>query len=514
MNLILLKSYYYIIMSTTSLSPSVSSLSPLSFESLSFPTPELEDPSDLRPTRIFLATIKGQSVVQRKLKQFICREQETSFITPAQLNTMGMDTDDTHIDCTKEDLSIFLRDCSLTLFESQHLIPYSLAEGYDLLGAHLNALLPDTAFHHLKPDAGMTGKGFEKVNTDHIREAFQKFNIPFNNGSSCIEGGNAYLFSFKGKKYAIVGEISLYLTLIALEEQGAFDSLSIDEEIQLSPYHIRAARNLEEYDTIKNDLKILGAINTEEEMTPELKATSHRIFAIIDSWTQPVPKDLFFLYEDAAKSLASKIQFTEEVIAKEIGIPQTSITFIPTKYYHLDMGMLITPEGEVIRHDDTAVGPLLDSIEEDALEEDTPLKEAEQKLYTTYRIHAEQSAEELADMDQMTDELLEADGFTVHRMPMVFHANGKKSGTLLNYCNGVFVKNPEQKPPYIFITNGPSTTIETKVHKKFIELFQSKFPHIMVKTVLGMSEFLAKNDGGIHCLTFEDRLIYGDYTSS
>lgn len=461
---------------------------------LNLPLDNLEKGSnpDYRLSKIFVASFEGVSSIQDLIKHANSYEEDETVITYPLLEKFGIGTPDTHIECIENKHSPFLRDPNLTLFGGVHLIPYSINEDPTSLRFHLRALLPESAFHFVQSGTGIFGKGFSKIDTDHMREAFKKNNTPFKNGKSCIEGGNAYLFLAEGQKRAIIGETSLYLSLIALEEQGTFDGLVADEEIQPSEDHIRVARNLLEYYREKDGLS--GKFQTTEGCS--------QISAILQAWKQPVSTQIEHAYLAQAKLFATKTRFTEKLIAEEIGIPQENITYVPIKYFHLDMGMTITPEGQVILHDDAEVAPFLNSIEFD------DLTTQEQELYSSYQQTAHLHAQEFTKTFRKIETLLKKDGLIVHKMPMVFHEDElEEDGTELNYCNGFFVKNPEQNPKYIFITNGPSSLREKKAHKKFVELFQEKFPNTVIKVVPGMSKIVAKHFGGIHCLSFEDRLI-------
>lgn len=328
--------------------------------------------------------------------------------------------------------SPFLRDSRVTLFGGKHVIPYAIK----------NPLLAEMVRAMISPSLdNFAGKGFRECNVDQAMITSIDFNIPFSQGKSCIEGGNCFLFMSKGTRKAIVGEISVYLSMFALEEQGYFKQVKLIE---------------------------------------------------------------------------AKLSLTRDCIAEELDLPLENITFVPQTKFHIDMEMMVTPQGEVMLHDDEVTLEFLEKIKKSE-----HLKKEEKELLEQYRESAREGSKVFKDVREERMKILQKNGLSFVRMPAVLEAPLSKSS--LNYCNGIFAQNGkrfiilntdeiiqglEKAENFTYITTGPSSQNEQVFHRRFIDLFQKTFPKVTFCGIPGMSKFIAERRGGIRCLSFECSLPF------
>jgi hypothetical protein len=432
-------------------------------------------------SRIFFAFDHGYSPIESRLDPTKYPESADEIALIRQLLTPHM-TDKSVKWCKGAGESPYIRDSHVVRYGGSHLIPKSMRKPDFSLTTHLRALLPPSASSFYK--SGLLGMGFYETNTLRALRDAIKLDIPFLLGNTSIEGGNCFIFtSPEGKKRALVGEISLYFTLIGLEEGGHFSNLEYDSEEIPTMSCIRMARNLQAYDPRECHL-LKGE---------ELK----QLYRL---WQTPVPEEEIPLYIEEARKIQAKVEITRALIAEEIDVEEENILFLPQTEYHIDMELFVTPDGKIAIHDPNAVLSFLRTINYDELtdEEKIIYQEIESLAYQDYEAHKDTR-------DMRKTFRLENSGLPFCLFPGIL----KTKKTVLNYCNGIFVKNnlpdlPDngQQPEYYFVTTGPSRPAEQIFHRKFQELIHSIFPNIKVVGV-PMSDLVGTNGGGMHCLTFE-----------
>lgn len=388
--------------------------------------------------------------------------------------------------------SFFIRDSSVTLFEGKRLIPYSFKSStYHGL---LKASLPESANHFLLNSQSSCGKGFLQCNVEQAMINAIDFDIPFKRGKTCIEGGNCFLFNDIDGRKAILGEVSLFLSMIALEEQRYFDNKIAEISLEPSLDALRIARNRHISLTKNQDNKI------------ELNQT----------FTDPITNEDEKTYYSEARVIEAKLALTKICIAEELEIPLSKVVFLPQGSFHIDMELFITPHGEVILHDD---GKVIDFLNEDQFSE---IQDEEvQDLLIKYKINAEKRSRESMNFFEKRELALNSAQIRYRYIPAVFES--PESNSALNYCNGIFsligswvtvifsdnkkCDGVVKENGYNYITTGPSTDVEKEFHLKFIKLFQQIFPEYRLKDIPDLSKFIARTQGGIHCLTFENYLV-------
>jgi hypothetical protein len=374
-----------------------------------------------------------------------------------------------------------------------------------------------------------------------------EFTIPFRRGKTCIEGGNCFLFISGGERKAIVGELSVATSMVALEEQRYFDAkeIPIEKEKEPSIDAYRMARNLELYFRKKRPLdekklKIIEEERTQQD-TSQILGFLQKIFVadglafskaeIEDSHLKefgeengycklliaPVSDEDKKKHLDLACQIEGKLNLTKAAIAADLEIPLKNIAFIPQWKFHIDMEMSVTPEGLVLLHDDRVAVEFLNEIEQTEA-----LKEGEKELLEEYRNTAEEGDLSFKELQKKRIEILQGHKMEICILPAVFESARSKSA--LNYANGLFVRNGKKvlvefndgqtafgkmkEAKFTYITTGPSIEAEKIFHRRFTEIFQSVFPTYTFSGLDDMSNFVATKQGGVHCLTFEESLPF------
>lgn len=413
--------------------------------------------------------------------------------------------------------SIFVRDSSVTLFNASRLIPYPIkARSYQHL---LGATLPASSNHFLYgekngkgflPETSLAGRGFYQVNVEQAKLDATKHNIPFKQAKSCIEGGNCFLFFSGAKKKAILGVHSLSLSLMALEEAACFDTgldqIHVDEP---SDTALRLARNRVHFKAIERaELKAIA-----EKL--DTSKREERALLYWKSLTEPLTSEDRTAFHKAGILFEKKLAITAQVIADELGLPSEDIAYLPQTDFHLDLEICVTPAGKVILQSEEKTLELLAE-----LEELYPLSPGESSLLEDYRETAESKKAISSQIAEERRKALKEAGIAFQELPFVLEAPAQDSA--LNYCNGIFASNGRQvraisgehvenewikQAGFTLITTGPWKEEEKVFHEKVTKLFKKAFPNYALHGVPGLSKFVSQQQGGIHCLSFEEEII-------
>ncbi len=267
--------------------------------------------------------------------------------------------------------------------------------------------------------------------------------------------------------------------------------MEVEDDHEPSSDAVRMARNLALFRK-QNYLAEKG-----EEIMDEQTFQARLLAPILEQdWTD---------YQEEARQIEAKLALTKECIAAELEVDLEDIAFIPQTRFHIDMELFVTPTGEIILHDDQRVEGFLNRIR---LVENLTKRQAH--LLDRYTETAHKCTSVFAKVRESQRRTLGANRMAYHSLPLIFEAPEVHSS--LNYCNGIFVEskkssneqmlNPEGKERSIaFITTGPAFREEDVVHCHFTAAFEHFFPGVKLKGVAGMSQVIADNDGGVHCLT-------------
>lgn len=389
--------------------------------------------------------VKSQNVCSVAIQEFFseCEETEVVELDPSSSE------------------SIYLRDSHVTLLEGGHYIPQPItqkqAQAFDYVGRAM------VSFPSFFEGDSICAHGNLRQNVIRAKIAAYDYDISYKAAKTTIEGGNCFLFlDHEGYPRAIIGELSLYFSLLVLETNGHFKNVEIPD-VKPSEESLRKAENL-----IKDD-----AIGPEEQ-----KIKLQKLAQAIEA------------HEDK----------TLECIAEEIQIPKENIVIVPQTNYHIDLEMVVTPLGHVLVHDDEAVIRFLATINI------SNFNQEELDLYEEYMQAAQVREAKYRDFQEVRDSILSDAGLDFYKMPLIFYGRGRT----LNFCNGIFKKNEHEdvNSDFLFITTGPSFQEENIFYEELQRYFYNKFQIALIGTPL-MSSFLTEDTGGIHCLTFEDEPAWG-----
>lgn len=423
--------------------------------------------------------------------------------------------------------SRFIRDSRIILFSGTHLLPYSIKTPF--ISHELMALLPLTATHFFfDPEdetrnlSGFIGKGFDARNVEEAMRIAYEEHISFKRSVVTIEGGNALLSEGR----AFVGEISLYTSFIGLREQGFFEHLSGDPELEPSEQAYRMARNLALYhskqrpflkiesqsdeemeDRIKGDIAIPLIPFPPPPLSPETIVYRKQLIA-------PLTPEEKLTYLNEARLIEAQLRETRAQMAQALEVPETHLMILPQTIFHIDMEMTATPTGELVVHEDQDVLTFLQNVAAHY-----SLNADEEECLAEYRTQASLGVRRFKAIRETRVEMLRTGSIASRTLPLVL---ARPTTAILNYSNGVFIPNKRhvqvispdglqlkgihKKGGFKFLTTGPSDLAEGVFHKSFVELFERTFPDLTLEGIPGLSKFVAMYHGGAHCLSFERAL--------
>lgn len=403
------------------------------------------------------------------------------------------------IERLNEASSDFIRDSGVTLFEGKRLFPYCFKN--TRYQNFLIASLPSSANHFLKHDLPLTGSGYFKRNRHQAMIYAYEHNLSFRVGKTCVEWGNCFLFeSPEKKRKAIVGIISLFLSMMALEEQNYFYEKTIELKGKPSIEAIRIARNQQLFHDRMEAVTKIKSCSTPEQK--EAAITEFREFYKL--LMAPVTNKEILLYSTRARRIEVKIALTKACIAEELEISLENIAFIPQVNYHLDTEMFITPGGKAVINDDVLVQKFVDNI----LASEGP-DLLTRILLNEFKTSAKKREKISASMSAIRSKILAETGIESIPLPAVFEAPNFQSA--LNYCNGIFTfqdkhSSTTRRKYFNYITTGACIPQETYFHRRYSKFFKKTFPDIELTTI-PLSDFVSKTQGGIRCLTFENYAV-------
>ncbi|MFN4175179.1 MAG: hypothetical protein ACK4HV_08770, partial [Parachlamydiaceae bacterium] len=319
-----------------------------------------------------------------------------------------------------------------------------------------------------------------------------------------IEGGNAFSFRYKSRPFLILGEMSLYLSLISMDNAGFFKNKSIncDEEPNDDAY--RAVKNIERYFALRRPLEKNkpDKICDDKDLARFGGELGYRtlLFQSVSEKEKP-------FYKEQAKKMMGFIRLAKERIAKETKTPIDNIIFFPQKYFHIDLDTFVTPSGEVVLHDDGHAITLLNHLlNRQSLTPD------ERALFEDYLKTAIENGIRFKNAMAARIEALQKMNIPFHLIPASFVS--EKYSSHLNYCNGVFLRQAKvvqipiariRQPTdnFIYLTTGPTFKEELLVHERIKKLFENLFPRFIFREIPNLSEFISQMHGGFRCLSFE-----------
>jgi hypothetical protein len=393
-----------------------------------------------------------------------------------------------------EKASPFLRDSRVVLPSGTHLIPFSVEDINP--DSEFPALLPQSAAHFLVDENapsndGFTGKGYLKRNTSQARRTATKLKITFENATTCIEGGNCIHFKLKDEPAALVGELSLSLSMMALMQQGELQQI-IDElpdefsEDTPSLYAYQTSRNLHRF----------------RKYTEIDDPTVKDQFDYFNDLAAPLTPNDLITYHRGATQIQAELNFTKKRMAEELKVPLKNLIIIPQTTFHIDMELFVTPEGQVGLHDDAQTLKILKRLPP------AERNQAETHLINGFTQNATRNRDKFTEIRKKRIQILKDRGVPFVHIPGIFKSTpyGSKvrsTDVELNYCNGVFSPPDKSCNKTTFFTTGPTFGKELEIHSLALSKLQGQFPHVRFVCITTLSEIVAKRFGGFHCLTFE-----------
>lgn len=411
---------------------------------------------------------------------------------------------------------VFGRDLRVCRLDGSLLIPYGFFNDKALYFERwYRAMLPATSSDIITGTSTGFGKGIVRKKAEKTARLALEQKIPFIRGKSAIEGGNCFLLqSEDGTTKGIVGVHSLILSLMALEEQGYFESSEVKlklSEIQSryeapSEESLRIARNLSCYAGYHGLQDALQRV--EAELRPLARETSDRVKELREKraalnqelssykgetgYRKGLLSPLSALDEASPDlkrkgiEIDAKLALARQVMAQELNIAETDLIIVPQVKYHIDMEMLVSPDGKTLFvHDESLVQNLLKAHPVKNVSEQRYLKASEERLKAFGAIY------------EKTVSILQQQGFNVKRLPGIFEADGEKA---VYFMNGLFV--PCQDGVHLF-TNG--TKRFPRFEADFSKAFTAHMPHSKVYFMNGdmMDEMMTQCHAGVHCVTWE-----------
>jgi hypothetical protein len=388
---------------------------------------------------------------------------------------------------------VFIRDAQVALNNGRHLIPSDLKDPY--YRQRTLAMLSENGNHFLLNKEGdcsqlsIAGIGFEEINRRQAKVICQLNDVSFRDGKTCIEGGNCFVFQSNGETKAIVGEISVILSFIALEENGHFKEPL--PQCEPSEHAYRIARNLSFYEKLKK--KIDHKLITLSDDSVEYKSYYTKLMQMGGEKgyrkciSRPVTESEKKRFYSRAKEIEAKLILTRNQMRKELRIKKPeNLIVVPQGDFHLDLDLCVTPEGEVLLHDPDMVSSFLE-----------PLFMRMLRIPNGLIFHKQycDSASEQAKLNSVRVKILQDHKIPVRLLPMRF----KRESFDLNYCNSLFLKDNSILIP------APTTKLEECIHFKFTSMLEDIFPHHKLIQITDMSHFMSQNFGGIRCLSFEEK---------
>ncbi|MGE3534938.1 MAG: hypothetical protein AB7H48_08910 [Parachlamydiales bacterium] len=414
----------------------------------------------------------------------------------------------------------FPRDQAITRLDGSQLIPYSFNQSALELSWCSLALLPESSNHFISSIRSAYSTGFEQSNTDYSLKFSEHHQLSYERGSSCVEGGNCFLFMASEEPCALVGCHSQVLSLLALEEQGYFAKneevvQQIAEQATPSDWAVRMARNWqfhqerEPIESLKRAkkslfdqfLKVRDSV-LKESLQAQMAAIDLKLqpLELVKKWKSdsdfkkalqaPIFEEDRMEYQVAAKLFEAKLQLTKSIMAKELGVPEKNLIILPQKKFHLDMEMFLGSNNTVYVQDESLAQKELAKIQHG------------QKSFKATVEHFCQGSKARAGADQAKNqriaELLAQIGCKMIPVPGFFEGDWETSK--INFFNGLKVG---QK----FITNQAPRGFEW-LQEAFENAVHTIEPDLHIFFAGGsIIQEILKSGAGIHCMTREIRSL-------
>lgn len=384
---------------------------------------------------------------------------------------------------------IFCKDWMLQRPDGSLLLPFPIKD--PLLEYRFHSLLPPSSKHFLSSREVGYGTSFSPEMHEAALNLSKDRGFQTRQGTTCVESGNCFYLS---SQHAVIGCHSVALSLIALEEQEAFDfsRISIEEPSILPEDFIRLARNYQRHEQIAQRVKKANPSTVDEACSAFNSIVKEEFGGMTQYKTSLIStKDLDPKTKQAlipkAIELFKKFKITQDVIAKELQVSE--VTSVLQYKFHIDMEICISPDRTILLHDEKKGLELLNTLYRGA----NPRLRV---IFDKYIGNAKSREEQRSQIVDEIEKEFTQNNLSVHRVFGAFESSGEDT---INFMNGLFYYQDDNS---IFLTNGVKQRYNM-IQDEFQSIFTSLFPKTKIHFIDGdiMQEVLTKHYGGISCLT-------------
>lgn len=304
-------------------------------------------------------------------------------------------------------------------------------------------------------------------------DSYSKENhLPLRTTKSYVEGGNA-LFGRKadGSDYAIIGDHSALFTAFSLRDQKS--------ELLNNPARSEKIAELKQQPKELLDAQIADA---KERLGREAKGL------------------LGYVTEGTAMKLLADIEIAKDVIAKDLQLPRSQVSFVEQPGFHIDMNLLPLTPGRVLVHTHQASAELLKEVLPTLVS-----GSAEQRLLQSMLEDAELKTKTLDPINERIIAQLERDGFDVVRSPGLYFGTLDAKEIHFNFHNAVPATVAESDKQYL-ITNGPGVPALEEAFENFLakqgveQVYWVGGPRAGEDVTTSASSKLLNNEAGLSCI--------------
>ena len=264
-------------------------------------------------------------------------------------------------------------------------------------------------------------------NTKEKLSALHEGNVKF--AESYLEAGNIIrAIKRDGSLGYIIGANSLYLSMLLLDDRGYFPEAKLAAAMAKLQSGSDIQAKLNDLIAKLSNAKKLACDHYSEDL---VQCSEHL------NWDKYLiqPNDNDETKRKKALSFLAKLELTKEVIARDLEVPSSTITFIDQPYkFHLDLLMNGHPEAGVLIHDDSIAADMLSRLAQ------ANCKQDDKRIMHAYNIKAQDRlSHSSAKMSKIYNQL-EAAGYDLFKVPAVFGAE-----TLKNRVTGKLTVDAEEQ---------------------------------------------------------------------
>lgn len=406
----------------------------------------------------------------------------------------------------------WIRDSHVVRPDGSFLLPAEFQAKNPWQADFFYSLLPKEMLHFFSEKRGFLGLGSTPPYKKNAIELAEKWEVPYQQALTNIEGGNCHIFTAEdGKPKAIVGYNSVLMSLVRLIAAEYFGTLSdlVENSDRLKNYGEDPNRVPLDDDALRIGKNVYCFLQNEP-------------FSRTQFPSEPIDQN----WVSMARNIQNMIFLTKERMASELQIPLERVAFVFQERFHIDMELFPGSRDIVFLHDESLTKKLIEELNPSSI------KFPFLKRALNYSNEHQSINEKII---QYNISVLEKIGCKAVRVPGVLAAKFDEGETLcyskflhiwtknkgntsscdfdseppldrpefpnmLNFMNGIYFDEPSP----LFITNGVRKGDPVTDHfiKAFIEAIHKVCPDLKICFI---RDQIAKNlityDGGLHCMT-------------